>query len=110
MYGDFAPPCTRSCEGLGPKAPKNTLFRGLSTPPTPRAGAPFPGGKPPILRSTRVSGYPPRHREERGWGGAECAHGVCTRVSDVVSIRHVRASHNSSRAGTDRVMTGVTTR
>src|SRR5947208_5470271 len=38
-----APPCTRSCERLGSKAPKNTLFRGLSTPP----GPPPPPRPPP---------------------------------------------------------------
>ena len=95
-----APPCTRSCEGLGPKAPKNTLFRGLSTPPTPRAGAPFPGGKPPILRSTSVPGDPPRHREESGvvWCGVvRSVKHECTRASDRVSDR--------SRAGAPQLIT-----
>src|SRR5881275_1887287 len=70
VYGDFAPPCTRSCEGLGPKAPKNTLFRGLSTPPTPRHPPLSPGENHPSSGVLLCRG-PPRHREEPevGWCG-----------------------------------------
>src|SRR5436305_9370581 len=73
--GILAPPCTRSCEGLGPKAPKNTLFRRLSSPPGPpsRGGLPGDPGPPDPLCQGRD---PPRHREEWGWGGC----GVCRSV------------------------------
>ena len=69
-----APPCTRSCERLGSKAPKNTLFRGLSTPPGPPPPG-IPGGeKPPFF--TPFHPHPPTPPDTVGNGGARGCAGV----------------------------------
>ena len=80
-----APPCTRSCERLGSKAPKNTLFRGLSTPPGPPPPG-IPGGeKPPFF--TPFHPHPPTPPTPWGTGvrgGARGCAGGCADAREVI--------------------------